>query len=153
MGRERVKMIAGVIIRPLKQISDERGKVMHMLRNDSDLFSGFGEVYFSTIYCHKIKAWKKHAKMTQNFAVPVGEIRLVIYDGRKESPTYQELQEIELGEDHYSLVKIPPLVWYGFQGVSLVPALIVNCSDLPHDPQESQSLEATSKVIPYEWSK
>ena len=28
-------MIAGVIITPLKQIKDNRGKIMHMLRNDS----------------------------------------------------------------------------------------------------------------------
>ena len=44
-------MIDGVIISPLKQILDERGKVMHMLRGDSEGFVGFGEIYFSVIYC------------------------------------------------------------------------------------------------------
>ena len=40
-------MIEGVKIPPLKQIIDERGKVMHMLRNDSPNFEKFGEIYFS----------------------------------------------------------------------------------------------------------
>ena len=31
-------MIEGVILTPLKQIFDERGKVMHMLRKDSPYF-------------------------------------------------------------------------------------------------------------------
>ena len=43
-------MIEGVKITKLKQIVDERGKVMHMLRNDSEAFQSFGEIYFSLIY-------------------------------------------------------------------------------------------------------
>ena len=39
-------MIEGVIITPLKQIEDERGKVMHMLREDSKVFKRFGEFIF-----------------------------------------------------------------------------------------------------------
>ena len=31
-------MIEGVIVEPLKQFKDERGKVMHMLRSDAPLF-------------------------------------------------------------------------------------------------------------------
>ena len=50
-------MINGVIITELKTLSDNRGKVMHMLRNDSNVFSSFGEIYFSTINFQSIKAW------------------------------------------------------------------------------------------------
>ncbi len=42
--------IEGVIIQPLKQIADNRGSVLHMLKNDSSLFKQFGEVYFSEIH-------------------------------------------------------------------------------------------------------
>ena len=38
-------MIEGVKITKLKQIVDERGKIMHMLRNDSPLFENFGEIW------------------------------------------------------------------------------------------------------------
>ena len=50
------KIIEGIKISPLKIISDNRGSVMHMLRNDSKVFEKFGEIYFSTIFKEKIKA-------------------------------------------------------------------------------------------------
>ena len=37
-------MIHDVKITPLKIISDERGKVMHMLRADNAFFDKFGEI-------------------------------------------------------------------------------------------------------------
>lgn len=144
-------MISGVMIQPLKQIKDERGKVMQMLRADSPLFQGFGEVYFSMILPGKIKGWKKHTRMTQHFAVPVGKVILVIYDPRNGSLTHNQLQEIELGEENYQLVKVPPQVWYSFQGISRTPALIVNCSDIPHDPKEGENLDPFSALIPFSW--
>ena len=48
--------IHDVIITPLKVISDNRGKVMHMLRCDDEIFNKFGEIYFSTIFFNKIKS-------------------------------------------------------------------------------------------------
>ena len=42
--------IEGVKITPLKIIADDRGSVMHMMRNDSKVFDKFGEIYFSTIF-------------------------------------------------------------------------------------------------------
>ena len=46
---------------PLKQIFDERGKVMHMM-TDSDIFTQFGEIYFSVTYPGVVKAWHLHKK-------------------------------------------------------------------------------------------
>ena len=64
-------MIEGVFVEKLKKIEDPRGKVMHMLRCDSPLFTAFGEIYFSTINNATVKAWKKHLRMTQFFAIPI----------------------------------------------------------------------------------
>ena len=50
--------IEGVIIQNLKIISDNRGSVLHMLRNDSENFTKFGEIYFSTAYPNKVKVIK-----------------------------------------------------------------------------------------------
>jgi len=144
-------MIEGVIIQELKQIIDERGKVMHMLRSDSPLFTNFGEIYFSVVNFGAVKAWKKHLKMTQHLAVPIGKIRLMIYDDREESKTFKKVDVIEMGEDNYCLVKIPPMVWYGFKGISDVPALIANCTDLPNEPDEIERLDFDDKKIPYDW--
>ena len=73
-------MIDGVILTPLRQIFDERGKVMHMLREDSPVFSKFGEIYFSCTHPGVVKAWHLHKYMTLNYAVIHGEIKFVLYD-------------------------------------------------------------------------
>ena len=144
--------IEGVIIQPLKQITDSRGSILHMLRNDSDLFKTFGEIYFSEIHSGMIKAWKRHKKQTQNLSVPLEKIRLVIYDNRPTSNTKGKILEYELGRpEHYRLIRIPPMVWYGFQALGNQTSLIANCTDLPHDPEESESLPANSNQIPYQW--
>ena len=144
-------MIEGVKTIPLRLIKDDRGIVMHMMRSDSPWFKQFGEVYFSLVYSNIVKAWKRHKRMTQNFAVPEGEIKLVLYDDREASPTFGMIQELRLSLENYCLVQIPPMVWYGFQCVNPSHALIVNCPDMPHDPAESEMVAFSGSAIPYQW--
>ncbi|MBM15173.1 MAG: dTDP-4-dehydrorhamnose 3,5-epimerase [Nitrospina sp.] len=144
--------IEGVIIQPLRQIADNRGPVLHMLRRDSDLFKEFGEVYFSEIHPGSIKAWKRHKGQTQNLTVPIQRIRLVIYDARLDSGTKGNIKEYEVGRpNNYKLIQIPPMLWYGFQALDNQTALIANCVDRPHDPREDESLSSESDQIPYQW--
>lgn len=144
-------MIYGVVIHPLRQIADERGKVMHMLRCDSPLFEKFGEIYFSVVNPGAVKAWKLHKEMTLNYAVPVGKIKLVLYDERPDSPTIQEIQELIISEENYCLIKIPPMIWTGFAGLGTDKSIIANCATLPHDPAEVVRYESNDKRIPYQW--
>ena len=81
-----------------KKIPDERGSIMHMLRNDDPHFEKFGEIYFSTAYPGSIKGWHEHKEQVQNYAVVYGMIKLVMYDNRKESKTYKNLIEIFMGD-------------------------------------------------------
>ena len=108
--------IHDVRIKPLRRIPDERGAVFHMLREDDDVFERFGEIYFSLVYPGVVKGWHIHRKMTLNYAVPIGMIKLVCYDDRADSPTRGAVQEIHTGELDYALVTIPPDVWNGFKG-------------------------------------
>ena len=143
--------ISGVSIRALMQITDERGKIMHMLKSTDPHFEKFGEIYFSTVYPGVVKGWHLHTAMTLNYAVVCGVIKLVLYDDRADSPTKGEVQEIFLGESNYALVTIPPLVWNGFKGMGTTPAIVANCATLPHDPAEIQRLDPRSPAIPYNW--
>ena len=146
-------MIEGVTIKQLERYPDERGTIMKMQEASDPEFRGFGEIYFSTIYPGVVKGWKKHLKMTQHFAVPRGAIRLVIFDDRPLSSTKGDVQEILSGENDYKLVRIPPLVWYGFRCESRQPAMIANCSDTPHEPQESELRPIEDERIPYVWKE
>jgi len=146
-----MEMISGVQVKPLTQIPDERGKVMHMLRRDSPDFLEFGEIYFSCVYPGAVKAWHLHTRMTLRYAVPVGNIKLVLFDDRPESPSRGEIQEIFLGPDNYCLVTIPPKIWNGFKGIGTGMALVANCATLPHDPREILRRDPSDPYIPYDW--
>jgi len=145
-------MIDGVKITQLRQIPDERGKVMHMMRSTDPHFQEFGEIYFSTVYPGAIKGWHIHKRMMLNYAVPVGRIKFVLYDEREESPTRGEVMEIFMGPDNYSLVTVPPLVWNGFKGVGTEMALVANCASIPHDPDEIDRRDPFDPTIPYDWA-
>lgn len=144
-------MIEGVEIIPLKQICDERGKIMHMLRSDAPHFEKFGEIYFSTVYPNVIKGWHIHKKMTINYAVVKGMIKLVLYDDRENSKTKGELMELCIGESNYCLVKVPPMIWNGFKGIGTESALVANCASIPHDSEEIMRKDPFTKDIPYDW--
>lgn len=145
-------MINGVNIKSLKKIPDERGAIYQMLRNDDPEFTKFGEIYFSTVYPQVIKGWHLHTKMTLNYAVIQGMIKLVLYDARKDSSTFGELMQIYTGEENYQLVSVPPGVWNGFKGIGNKLAIVSNCSDIPHDPKEIQRMDPIhNKIIDYDW--
>jgi len=147
-----VPLVRDVILTPLRALADRRGAVLHMLRADAPEFVRFGECYFSEVRPGAIKAWKCHRLQTQNIAVPVGRIRLVIYDDRESSPTRSALQVLELGRpDAYLRVRIPPGLWYGFACLGDQAALLANCADMPHDPADSLVRPEDDPAIPFAW--
>lgn len=144
--------IHGLRVTPLRRIPDERGAVFHMLREDDPVFERFGEIYFSLVYPGAVKGWHLHKRMTLNYAVPVGMIKLVCFDDREDSPTRGAVQELHVGELNYSLVTIPPLVWNGFKGEGVGAALVANCATVPHAPDEIERLDPASEEVPYDWA-
>ena len=144
-------MIEGIKVYPLKQIHDERGKVMHMMRNDSPMFEKFGEIYFSITYPDVVKAWHLHKKMTLNYAVISGALKFVFYDDRKSSSTFGEINEIFISPDNYSLITVPPNIWNGFKAVGPEISVLANCSTIPHDPDEIIRKPFNYNNIPYDW--
>lgn len=145
-------MIEGVKITHLKQILDERGKVMHMMRCDAEDFQGFGEIYFSCVHPGAIKGWHIHKEMVLNYAVPHGHIKFVLYDDRPGSSTRGELQELFLGTDNYCLVTVPPMVWNGFKGIGAEMAIVANCASIPHSTGEIERMDPFDPSIPYDWA-
>ena len=144
-------MIHDVKITPLKIISDNRGKVMRMLRTDSQVFEKFGEIYFSTIYHQSIKGWHLHKESTLNYVCIKGKVKLVLFDNRKESSTKGVYQELILSPEDYFLVTIPPNIWNGFKGLDKAESIIANCLTLPHDEKEMVRKDSFDKSFSYKW--
>ena len=114
-------------------IDNDKGSIMHGLKvNDID-FKGFGEIYFSEIYYGKIKGWKRHLKMTMNLVVPVGLVKFVFYDSN-----FEDFVEYKIGMGNYYRITVPPGLWFAFQGLDKKRNLVMNISDIVHDPLESE---------------
>ena len=145
-------MIDGVILTPLKQIFDERGKVLHMLREDSPVLSRFGEIYFSCTHPGAVKAWHLHKQMTLNYAVIHGEIKFVLFDDRPNSPTFGEVQELFISPENYVLVTVPPMIWNGFKCIGTQTSIVANCATIPHSPDELERKPPDDPKIPYDWA-
>jgi dTDP-4-dehydrorhamnose 3,5-epimerase len=131
-----VDKLSGVILTPLKVIEHPLGNVMHGIKFTDDGFAGFEEAYFSTIKYDVIKPWKKHLNMTLNLIVPVGEIKFVIYDDRIESQTNNCFMDVSLSLNNYKRLTVPPGVWVAFKGIGMSLNLLLNASNLLHDPNE-----------------
>ena len=148
-------MIHGVKTKKLKVLTDERGRLMEILRCDDDIFGKFGQVYFTTAFPGVTKAWHYHKKQDDHFVCIQGKMRLALYDDRIKSKTYKEINEFELGLDNPLLVKIPKGVCHGFKCVSPEEAIVINLPTLPYNPKKPDEyrIDAWDNQIPYDWRK
>jgi dTDP-4-dehydrorhamnose 3,5-epimerase len=141
-------MIKDIVITNLDLIDTPGGNVMHAMKETSVGYLGFGEAYFSQIDKGAIKAWKRHKKMTLNIVVPLGKIKFVLFDDRDASNT--RFQEVLISRDNYCRLTLPPMVWMGFQGLSIEGSMLLNIANIEHDPSEIDRLEIDK--INYDWS-
>lgn len=131
-------------VTPLKRIPTPGGDVMHAMKRSDTGYSDFGEAYFSWIEPGVVKAWKLHKRMTLNLVVPVGAVRFVFH-----LPAYDSIRTEDIGSVRYARLTVPPGIWFGFQGRSESPSLVLNLSDILHDPEEI--LRKAENEIRYDW--
>ena len=150
-----MRLIDGVSLKKLNLITDERGRVMELLRNDEDIFKGFGQVYLTTAYPGVVKAWHYHKKQTDYFCCIYGMMKLVLYDNRDQSPTKAQFNEFFLGDHNHALVVIPPMIYHGFKCVGLVEALVINTPTHPYNRKapDEYRLDPHTGGIPYDWAR
>ncbi|HPC74815.1 MAG TPA: dTDP-4-dehydrorhamnose 3,5-epimerase family protein [Syntrophales bacterium] len=148
-------MIDGVKIKKLRVIPDERGRLMEILRSDDDFFTQFGQVYMTTAYPGVVKAWHYHKVQSDNMAVIRGMMKIVLYDSRRESKTFGEVNEFFAGEHNPVLIHIPPLVFHGFKCISTEEAVVINVPTEAYryrEPDEYR-VDPHTKDIPYDWNR
>ena len=139
-----MNLLDQIQITPLRQIPTTGGDIWHALKYTDDSFHGFGEAYFSWVESGAIKAWKRHLKMKMNLVVPVGDVRFVFCELASVS-----FREEFIGVASYARLTIPPRIWFGFQGMSDAPSLVLNLANLPHDPTEVE--RKSLGEIEFEW--
>jgi len=152
-GRETV--IEGVAARAARVLPDERGRLGEIMRADDPWFEKFGQVYFTTTFPGVVKAWHYHKKQTDHFYCLRGTVKLGLFDGREDSKTSGEVNEIYLSEHRPALVRIPPGVYHGWMCVSDIESIVVNLTSECYnyaDPDEHRA-DPHENDIPYDWCR
>lgn len=136
-----------IIVTPLKQISTMGGDVLHAMKSIDSGYNGFGEAYFSWINSGAVKGWKLHHEMILNLIVPVGKVRFVFHD--PENLSKARFKVLEIGTENFSRITVPSGFWFGFKGISSSKSLILNISQILHDPNEFE--QKPLDEIKFDW--
>jgi dTDP-4-dehydrorhamnose 3,5-epimerase len=151
-GRPTFEPIEGVRFRPAVTQTDERGSVCEMFHtgwgfDDSPLVY----VYQASLLPGYIKGWVLHLEQNDRLFFAIGRLRVVLYDGRKESPTYRRLNQFHVGELNRGLLLIPAGVYHAVQNIGPTEAFFYNMPTRPyrHEDPDKYRLPLDNEVIPY----
>jgi dTDP-4-dehydrorhamnose 3,5-epimerase len=147
-------MIQGVEFKEIITHADDRGFFREIIRNTDEIFKeGFGQISHSTVYQGVIKAWHYHKKQSQWNYVVNGLIKVVLYDLRKESPTYNETMEFLAGDNQpCRIYSFPPGVGHGYKCLN-GPMNIIYITSGIYDQSDEGRIAHDDNLIGYDWLK
>ena len=151
-GSSRTPLIAGVVIRDLVTHIDERGSVCELFDlRWTDYPDPFFYSYFFTIRPGVVKGWNLHAEHEDRYSIIQGELSLVLYDTRPDSPTCGVLNRIILSAQRRQLVNVPKNVWHADHNIGSTDVLVVNHPTMAyrHEDPDKFRLPIDTPLIPY----
>lgn len=149
MGR---RLIEGVEVREVRNVPKGNGMLTEIFRRD--WFPGevvVDQVFQAVVEANCVSAWHAHAETIDRLFVNQGLLRIVLYDARRESPTFGQINELVHGLHRPALVVVPPRVWHGVQNLRNRPGALLNLPDrgYRYDAPDHWRLPADSEAIPY----
>lgn len=135
--------------------SDERGSVTELYNPawgwhpDPLVFA-----YCFTIRPGMVKGWNLHKLHEDRYCILQGEMEIVMYDVREESPTFGQISRIVLSEHNRRLVNVPKFVWHADRNIGTRDVVAVNFPTLPYDhaSPDKYRLPLDTPLIPYSFA-
>ena len=142
----------GLTFRDAITHSDARGSVCELF----DPRWGWHEsslvfAYTFTIRPGRIKGWGMHKLHEDRYFVLFGEMEVVFYDERPDSPTFGLVSKVVLAEHRRRLMNIPAGVWHANQNIGTKDVVVVNFPTIPYDHEnpDKYRLPLDTDQIPY----
>ena len=146
------ELIEGVVLKEVRHVTKDSGWVTELWRRDWGLDDlDVDQAFQVTLLPGKLSAWHVHWETTDRLFVNCGFVKVVLYDGREDSPTHGRVSEFHLGEPRPTLVVVPPGVWHGIQNVGDATASVVNLVDRAYEYEDPDHwrVPADCPEIPY----
>jgi dTDP-4-dehydrorhamnose 3,5-epimerase len=133
-GESLEPLPAGVSFYHLPIQIDERGSVRELF----DLRWGWNGEPLVYVYCFSlrpgvIKGWAMHKLHADRYYLLSGEMEVVLYDERPDSPTKGLVSKFVLSEYQPRLINIPAGVWHADRNLGSQEAVGINFPTRPYD--------------------
>ena len=150
--------VAGVEFRPTRPVPHEDGHVTEVARASWEMLKRpLVQVHITTTFAGRVRAWGLHPLGTDRLFVVSGLVKLVVYDGRRDSPTVGRWNEFVVSEKNPGLLIVPPNLYHGWKNIGTTEAIIINMPDRMYEYDAPDALDlpwdsqAARAIIPYTW--
>ena len=111
--------------------------------------------YTFTLRPRMVKGWGLHKLHDDRYFVMFGELELVLYDERADSPTHGQVSSIVLSEYERGLINIPAGVWHANRNIGSKDVVVVNFPTRPYDHAnpDKYRLPIDTDKIPYKFEE
>ena len=155
-GESLGRLPHGMKIRDAQIHTDDRGSVAEMLDTRWDFSPDpIKFAYYFSIRPGQVKGWGLHQKHEDRYFLLRGELELVLYDVRPDSPTCGEVSKLYLSEKHQKMISIPRFVWHADNNIGDCEALVVNFPTIhyDHSAPDKIRLPLDTPHIPYDFGE
>jgi dTDP-4-dehydrorhamnose 3,5-epimerase len=115
------------------------------------------QVHVTTTQPGRIRAWGLHRHSTDRLFVVNGLVSIVVYDGRRDSPTAGALNEFKVSERNPGLLVIAPNLYHGWKNIGTTEAFMINMPSSQYDYDQPDALDLpydapeAPDVVPFRW--
>jgi dTDP-4-dehydrorhamnose 3,5-epimerase len=157
-GQLRRMPVEGVVFRPTRPVPHEDGVLTEVARASWEVLDRpITQVHVTTTYPDRIRAWGLHQQSIDRLFVVSGLVRIVVFDGRLDSPSQGHLMEVTVSERNPGLLVIPTNLYHGWKNIGVTEAVIINMPTEMYNYDEPDALDmpwdsdAAKELIPYTW--
>jgi dTDP-4-dehydrorhamnose 3,5-epimerase len=154
-GGRRLARLEGVDLAAAVVQADHRGTLMETVNFDSPFWEEpVVYAYTFTVAPGRIKGWGMHRRQTDRYAALAGRLRVVLYDGRPASETFQRFAEFYFSDEAPGFLRIPPGVWHADQNIGEMPCRVTNFPTEPFDREapDKYRIDPASGEIPFDFA-
>jgi dTDP-4-dehydrorhamnose 3,5-epimerase len=145
-GRFGAPNIAGVKVIELGNILTRSGWMAEIFRTDwPDISIAPQHIIWVEMNPAGVTDWHRHANQTDHLIGVGGNIKVALWDGRADSPTYKQTDVFRIGSRRPVIVVVPPGVWHGLRNESGAPAGYLNVTNQTYDHSDPDNYRLSSK--------
>lgn len=147
--------IHGVVLQRMQRLVDHRGSLIEMI-SPSNPFWDEPVVHceYTTIGPGRIKGWAMHKESDDRYFVGSGRLRVVLYDGRVHSPTFERFAQFHFTDEAPGLLRIPAGVWHANQnwGDREATLLVFPTKPYDHENPDKYRVSPSDGPIEFDWT-